>query len=122
MEEKTGRKASQISTYTDRSQRSFTASEYDRLSLTGVNNNSVMYTSQNIANSAGQKNGPVRNGDYIYEFLDTIISDQKIIAITRVSTGQRVYRQVPRIQYEELVGMEAVKKSSVVQSLVGNEK
>lgn len=46
-----------------------------------------MYTSQNIANSAGQKNGPVRNGDYIYEFLDTIISDQKIIAITRVSTG-----------------------------------
>ena len=73
-------------------------------------------------NSSGQKGGPIKNGDYVYEFLDTIISDQKIIAITRLSTGQRVYRQVPRIQYEELVGMEAVKKSSVVQSLVGEEK
>lgn len=81
-----------------------------------------MYTSQNIANTAGQRNGSIKNGDYIYEFLDTIISDQKIVAITRVSTGQRVYRKVPRIQYETLVGMEAVKKSSVVQSLVGEEK
>ena len=34
--------------------------------------------------------------EYIYELLDTVAGDEKIIAITKVATGQRVYRQVPR--------------------------
>ena len=59
-------------------------------------------------------------GDYIYEFLDALVADEKIIAITKVSTGQRVYRRVPRLEYEKLVAHEGIRGTVVGQSIVGS--
>ncbi|CAL6048518.1 Conserved_hypothetical protein [Hexamita inflata] len=81
--------------------------------------NKMRSSSRSGVRSTRTHQKPVKTGDYVYEFLDTLLNDEKIIAITKVSTGQRVYRKVPRLQFEELMKNENVSGTVIGQNFIG---
>ncbi|CAL6030506.1 Conserved_hypothetical protein [Hexamita inflata] len=97
----------------------FIKNQMQKLQKQTQSTNKMRSSSRSGVRSTRTHQKPVKTGDYVYEFLDTLLNDEKIIAITKVSTGQRVYRKVPRLQFEELMKNENVSGTVIGQNFIG---
>ncbi|CAL6010018.1 Conserved_hypothetical protein [Hexamita inflata] len=97
----------------------FIKNQMQKLQKQSQSANKMRSSSRSGVRSTRTHQKPVKTGDYVYEFLDTLLNDEKIIAITKVSTGQRVYRKVPRLQFEELMKNENVSGTVIGQNFIG---